>query len=139
MQNFESRVDLSLAEQPDLSDIPAFYLQSGGGFWIAVDDNDDVVGTIGLIKQDRNGILKKFFVSPAYRGRAFGVSEGLYCALLRHAGESGVARIVLDTPAVCTRAHSFYRKKGFRQITKAELPFAYDYPDRNSLLFFKTL
>ncbi|KAF0091982.1 MAG: N-acetyltransferase GCN5 [Fusobacteria bacterium] len=43
--------------------------------------------------------------------------------------------IILDTPAVATRSHYFYRKVGFRLIDNVDLPVEYSYPDRNSLLF----
>ena len=120
LQNFDNRVDLSLEEQPDMNNINAYYLNNGGGFWIAVNENDDVVGTIGLLKiENHYGILKKFFVEPAYRGKTISVSTKLYDQLFKHAKENDITTIVLDTPAACQRAHSFYQKHDFKQITKA--------------------
>lgn len=31
--------------------------------------------------------------------------------------------------------HEFYERAGFKRISKEELPFEYDYPDRNSYLY----
>ncbi len=67
-------VNISLEDQPDLNDINACYRNSGGGFWIAVND-DRVVGTLGLInKNGICGILKKFFIKREFRGGEKGVS-----------------------------------------------------------------
>ena len=139
LQNFDNKVDLSLEEQPDMNDIMHYYIENNGGFWIATDDNDDVIGTLGLMNKYPYGILKKFFVNPAFRGTKIGVSEQLYEKLLLHARKYGFKAILLDTPAACVRAHSFYYKKGFKKISKEELPVQYDYPERNSDLFMLKL
>ena len=89
IQNEEAKIDLSLDEQPDLSDISACYLQSGGGFWTALTPAGDVVGTIGLMQgADHYGILKKFFVRADYRGTGLGLS--LYRVLYAFAQENGI-------------------------------------------------
>lgn len=140
LQNFGTGVSLSLDEQPDMNDIRNYYLKDGGGFWIAVDDTDDVIGTLGLMRKSGNcGVLKKFFVAPAWRGRERGVSGGLFAMLMEHAQKCGMKQIILDSPSVCHRAHEFYRKMGFELIGREQLPVQYDYPDRNSLLFLKQL
>lgn len=139
LQNFDNKVDLSLEEQPDMNDIKQYYLNNNGGFWIAVNDNDDVVGTLGLMNKYPYGILKKFFVNPKYRGKKMGVSNELYERLLSHAKKCQFKAILLDTPAACERAHGFYYKEGFQNITKQELPINYDYPERNSDLFMLKL
>ena len=140
LQNFEQRVDLSLEEQPDLADIPAAYQAGGGEFWVALGEGGDVVGTLGLMKKEGHwGVLKKFFVAPAYRGSAVGTANRLFAQLVARAREEGLEAIVLDTPLACRRAHGFYRKHGFVEIEKGQLPFVYEYPDRQSLLFAKRL
>lgn len=140
IQNYDNKVDLSLADQPDLKDIYANYIEGGGGFWIALNHNDDVVGTIGLMKKkDGYGILKKFFVLWDYRGRNAGVSSGLYSKLLEQARRENIMHIVLDTPSACHRAHAFYHRMGYRRIHKDELPIQYDYPDRDSIIFITDL
>ena len=140
LQNFESCVDLSLDEQPDLNDVHAHYLQDGGGFWLALNDDGMLVGTLGLMRKDNGcGVLKKFFVFAEYRGRECGVSEKLYSCLLARAGECGMKSIILDSPSACTRAHSFYERKGFSRITRDRLPIEYEFADRDSFLFMKKL
>jgi RimJ/RimL family protein N-acetyltransferase len=49
--------------------------------------------------------------------------------------EDGYRRILLDTPSVAEASHRFYEKSGFVRISKSDLPFRYEYADRNSLLY----
>jgi len=140
IQNVEYSVGLTIEDQPDLLNIGKYYLTNGGGFWIAVDDNDKVIGTLGLQKRENNtGILKKFFVHKDYRGKVFGIATQLYNELLTHAKKEGMNSIILDTPSVAARSHSFYKKAGFKEITREQLPIKYEFPDRHSLLFILEL
>lgn len=69
IQNKEAKINLSLNEQPDLLDITQSYCDNGGQFWVALSD-DKVVGTIGLMMNDKHcAILKKFFVVEEYRSK----------------------------------------------------------------------
>lgn len=140
IQNVEYGINLSLSEQPDLLAIDEEYAGTGGGFWLALAADGGVVGTIGLqVKRGYDGaawgVMKKFFVVPAYRGSGAGVSAQLYSTLLAHARRNGLRGIVLDTPSVADRSHAFYRRVGFREFALAQLPLPYRFPDRNSLLF----
>ena len=47
--------------------------------------------------------------------------------------------LVLDTPSVTHTAHSFYRKAGFKEIAIEDLPFKFDYPDRDSIMFINEI
>lgn len=136
LQNYDNKVNLSLEEQPDMADITTHYLSDNGGFWLAINDQDMVVGTIGLmVENSQYGVLKKFFVHQDYRGTAAGVSHNLFTTLIATATQKRLQHILLDTPAACHRAHHFYRKNGFTEIARAAVPLTYDYPDRNSLFF----
>ena len=138
IQNREAGIDLSLKEQPDLYDIQNSYMDKGGGFWIALDEKDEVIGTIGLINKGKGyGILKKFFVRSDYRSKKVGFR--LYEALLAFCSDKDFKIIILDTPAVAKASHQFYERNGFSKITKEELPISYEFPDRNSYLYLKHL
>ena len=107
---------------------------------MAIDDENRVIGTLGLqVREKACGVMKKFFVAKAFRGQEYGVSGGLFARLMDCAHENGLESLVLDTPGVATRSHAFYRKMGFVEIPRDELPIDYVFPDRNSLLFLKTL
>lgn len=136
IQNYDNKVDLSLEEQPDMNNKEDYYQNSGGEFFVAINDNDDVVGTIGLMNKGTEcEILKKFFVLSEYRGRELGISTKLFDNLVNKAKELGMTMIVLDSPSNCHRAYGFYEKHGFKMISKEELPVQYDYPERDSNLF----
>lgn len=81
--------------------------------------------------------MKKFFVSEEYRDKKVGLQ--LYTALIAFCKEAHIQKIVLDTPLVAEQSHTFYKKAGFIEIEKQQLPFPYQYPDRHSLLFLKEL
>lgn len=145
------------ADLPDLGDVQGVYRRPGGAFWLAVrvggapgaagDDRVEtpvragasraaVVGTIGIQRvTEDGGVLRRFYVDEALRGRHVG--SRLFAALAAFCDEAGITRVVLDTPVVATRAHEFYRRHGFRVITPAELPFPYAYHDRPSLIFLR--
>lgn len=133
IQNNEAKISLSLAEQPDLLNIESAYFSSGGKFWIAIDDNH-VVGTIAVMKIDPNWcVLKKFFIHKDFRCKKIGLA--LYETFLEFVKDSRFSHIILDTPSVAHRSHSFYKKAGFRIVDKNDIPMEYHYPDRDSLLF----
>jgi len=137
IQNEESKISLTLNEQPDLNDIYSSYQKNGGEFWTAV-ENDSVVGTIALMyKGVGNCVLKKFFVKKEYRGQ--GIGYRLYCRLIEFAKKNHINTIILDTPSVAVDSHRFYERAGFVKISRDRLPFEYDYPDRNSYLYFLSL
>ena len=140
IQNDEFGLGLAIEDQPALLDIPGQFQQAGGGFWVAVDPRDVVVGCIGLLRKTVEcAVLRSFFVAPAWRGAATGCAAALYAQLLSFARAAGVRHVLLDTPAVATRAQQFYQRAGFVQVTRDQLPVPHDYPDRDSLLFLLTL
>jgi len=136
VQNVEHKVGITLDEQPELLDIGRHFLENGGGFWIALDAERRVIGTIALqIETPTVAVLKKFFVAAPWRGASKRCASRLYDALIGHARLKGIETVLLDTPSVSTRSHQFYRRQGFRHIDASELPIRYAYPDRDSLLF----
>lgn len=137
IQNNEAGIGLTLEEQPDLLDIEGRYIADGGVFLTAIED-DAVVGTIGLMMAgSRTGILKKFFVRRDWRTRRIGLA--LFERLMEHARGAKLRCIVLDTPSVARKSHSFYERAGFVRVSKDSLPIKYEYPDRDSILYMLIL
>lgn len=137
IQNNEAKINLNIEEQPDLLDIPLHYEKDGGAFWIAVDKNE-VIGSIAFMNYgNRNAVLKKFFVRSDWRNKKIGYA--LYEKLIACLEDRKYKRVLLDTPSVATASHRFYEKAGFRKISKENLPFHYEYPDRNSYLYLLEL
>ena len=122
IQQQEFGVNIGFADQPDLNDIPGFYQQGAGGFWVA-QDGDRTIGPIALIDLDGGvGALRKMFVGADYRGGERGIASTLLKTLLDHARAEGLSRIILGTTPVMAGAHRFYEKNGFQEITIDELP-----------------
>ncbi|BCS87864.1 GNAT family N-acetyltransferase [Pseudodesulfovibrio sediminis] len=118
----EFGVATSAEKQPDLRDIPYFYQQGAGSFWLAFVDGE-LAGTIAL-KDVGGGVcaLRKMFVKKAYRGKERGIAAALMATLLDWAGSKGVREIYLGTVDVYHAAHRFYEKSGFMEVTLDQVP-----------------
>lgn len=118
----EFGVATSAEKQPDLRDIPGFYQQGVGNFWLAL-EGDELVGTIAI--KDVGGnvcALRKMFVKKEYRGRERGIAAALMQTLLLWAQDRGVEEIYLGTVDVYHAAHRFYEKSGFTEVTLDQVP-----------------
>jgi GNAT superfamily N-acetyltransferase len=125
IQRDEFGVPITVEEQPDLLDIPGFYQQGSGNFWVAIADGE-AVGTIALRDiGNRQGALRKMFVRPAYRGKQQGVARRLLDALILSAANAGIRDLFLGTIDRFVAAHRFYEKNGFVEIPAAHLPDAF--------------
>lgn len=86
------------------------YENAGGNFWIALDENNNVIGTIGLKNKGQSvGELKSMYVHKKYRGQ--NIAQKLLDTLLDFAIQ--YERIILDTYKKFERAIGFYEKNGF--------------------------
>ncbi|MCU0570631.1 MAG: GNAT family N-acetyltransferase [Oculatellaceae cyanobacterium Prado106] len=97
IQQQEFGSSITLADQPDLLEIPRVYQQGKGNFWVALEDGR-VIGTIGAIAiDDKTLILRKMFVNVNYRGKDFGIGQGLMNTLLSWARKEQIREIYLGT------------------------------------------
>lgn len=125
IQRDEFQVSITKEDQPDLSDIPGFYQQGNGNFWIAVYD-DQVIGTIALVDiGNGQGALRKMFVKEAFRGHCCNTGHQLLQQLIVWAKIQGMAEIYLGTTEKFLAAHRFYEKNNFVLLGKSELPAAF--------------
>ena len=125
IQRDEFGVAITVEDQPDLRDIPRFYQQGGGNFWVAI-ATGEVVGTIALRDiGNRQGALRKMFVKPAYRGKEQGVAQRLFDELIASATRAGIREVFLGTIDRFVAAHRFYERNGFVQVPEATLPKAF--------------
>ena len=125
IQRGEFGIAITYDQQPDLKDIPGFYQQGAGDFWVAR-DGGRVVGTIAL-KDIGNAqvALRKMFVDAAYRGREHGVAQRLLDTAIAWARKKGVREIILGTTVKFLAAHRFYEKNGFAKVGVETLPQAF--------------
>lgn len=122
IQKDEFSIPIQLTDQPDLLNIPTIYQQGKGNFWIAIDSNQ-VIGTIALIDiGGSQGVLRKMFVLPEYRGKIIGVGQKLLETLIHWSQQQGLHQIYLGTTENYKAAHRFYEKNSFLEIEKVNLP-----------------
>ena len=125
IQRGEFGIPITLADQPDLQDIPGFYRRGAGNFWVALRDGA-VVGTIALIEVgEGQGALRKMFVHPEHRGGKPGAAAVLLDTLVGWAKDKGLGEILLGTTDKFLAAHRFYAKNGFDEIAPEALPAAF--------------
>lgn len=139
IQQKEFGLPIKLEDQPDLSDLDAFYLNDNGGFWLAI-ENERVVGSIGLLDiGSASGVIRKMFVEKLHRGKEKGIGQRLLNELESHCREKGIAQIYLGTVHIFLAAQRFYKKNGFTQIEKARLPARFPVMSVDDVFFQKEL
>jgi len=122
IQQQEFGVPITLADQPDLQDIEAFYQQGAGQFWAAFWE-EQLVGTVALLDiGQKQGALRKMFVAASHRGGAFGVAPQLLATLVGWARQHQLRELFLGTTDRFHAAHRFYEKHGFQPVPAHELP-----------------
>jgi|SRR5579864_599302 len=122
IQRNEFGIPISLEDQPDLQDVPGYFREGRGGFWVAA-TGSAIVGCVGLVDLGSDdGALRKMFVHRDHRGGELAVARRLLAALLGHARAAGMRRIYLGTTDKFRAAHRFYEKNGFSLVPESELP-----------------
>lgn len=104
-------------------DVPAMvYAKNGGRLWIARDEKDAVVGTVGIIVTDedlkkKQGELVRFAVRPEFRGR--GIGTFLLEFVIEYAkNEVELCALHLETTLSRVDARSLYEKFRFKEIRR---------------------
>ncbi|MCY0970751.1 GNAT family N-acetyltransferase [Chryseobacterium wangxinyae] len=122
IQKNEFNISISIEDQPDLLAIEDFYISNGGNFFGAFKD-DELVGTIALVKFDNNsGAIRKMFVKKEFRGKEFNIAQNLFDVLIDYCHRNGIDNVFLGTVSVLKAAQRFYERNGFEIIEKNQLP-----------------
>lgn len=125
IQQKEFNVPITIEDQPDLLTINTFYYAGGGGFWGAF-INEELVGTIALIKfADNEAAIRKMFVKKEFRGKEFSIAQKLLDTLIEYCKENKIDDLYLGTISKLEAALRFYEKNHFVEIQKEELPNAF--------------
>jgi len=146
IQRGEFQLAITPQDQPDLMDIPGFYVNGRLGpglFLVAVDGTGAVAGSIALLNLGNGqGALRKMFVRADMRGpasRGPGLAAALLDALFGWCRRTGVSHIFLGTTDRFLAAHRFYEKHGFARMAKASLPPAFPVMAVDSVFYARTL
>jgi len=111
----------------------AEYKENKGNFWIAINEKDEVIGTIGIRNTENgNAELKVFYLNKEYRGK--GVAKELFGKCMNFIEENGYKKIVLYTCKKFDRAVSFYKKNGFKEVKSIEGRYIYEYIVKDNLI-----
>lgn len=125
IQQKEFGLNISIDNQLDLQNIPIYYQNANGNFWVAT-KNNNIIGTIALLDIGNNQVaLRKMFVEKEYRGKEKGVAQKLLTHLLRWTANKNINEIFLGTTEKFLAAQRFYEKNNFIEIDKSELPKAF--------------
>ena len=94
-------------------------IENGGFFWIAIDEDENIIGTICLhVKEDSNAELKKLYVKKEYRSK--GLAHELFDNLIECARNKAIPTIKLGTYEKLESAIKFYLKKGFCETHRVD-------------------
>ncbi len=139
VQNGEFNLGLTAQDQPDLPNIAEFY--KAGCFWVALNEQNQVVGTIGLEPlQGNQAALRKMFLDKSMRGnKDENLAQRLFETLLRYAQQKGYIELWLDTPPPAQAAHRFYERNGFELMPKEEVPKSYKLPAIKDLKIYRLI
>lgn len=135
IQQKEFNIPITINDQPDLQQIEDFYIKAGGNFWGAF-MNDELVGTIALVKFDEShGAIRKMFVKKEFRGKELGIAQKLLEVLISYCCTSGIKEIFLGTVSVLEAAQRFYERNGFRKIEKEKLPATFPLMSADNIFY----
>ena len=103
---------------PDLLDIKASYFDRGDLFWVAVDENDRVIGSVGYSKTDApaEAFLHRLYVKAAEKHKGIGTALLQTAEDEMHSRGISVSLVHLGSPKEqWFESYSFYPKHGYRE------------------------
>ncbi|MBR3473719.1 MAG: GNAT family N-acetyltransferase [Oscillospiraceae bacterium] len=103
----------------DLLDVKKRYWEAGTGFWLALDENDRVIGCVGYSLEAEPGAarLHRLFVKPACKRRGVGSALLETAEAAMKARGIREARVHLGEPREqWFESYAFYPKHGYREF-----------------------
>ena len=100
----------------DLLDIKSNYFDKGGRFWIAIDENDRVIGSIGYVRVDGTNevFIHRLFVKVAEKHKGIGTALLMVAEECMKNNKILVSKVHLGTPKEdWFESYSFYLKHGY--------------------------
>jgi len=100
----------------DLLDIQSNYFDKGGRFWIAIDENDRVIGSIGYVRVDgtNEAFIHRLFVKVVEKHKGIGTALLMVAEEYMKNNKILVSKVHLGTPKEdWFESYSFYPKHGY--------------------------
>ena len=89
------------------------YKTGKNNFWIAINNENQVIGTCGALQQTENVIkMNCFYINSEYRNK--GIGKKLYNVFIDFAKKEKYNEIILCTFKEFDRAIRFYKERGFK-------------------------
>ncbi len=99
----------------DLDDVDRNYYRRDGIFELLIDEDDRIIGCIGLRRLDADTAeLRRMYVEAGWRG--WGLGRLLLAHTLGRAADLGYRRLELSTARCMTRAIGLYEATGFERL-----------------------
>lgn len=99
------------------------FQRSEGNFWIVLDENKNVIGTMAMEKRANTGYLSGVYLHSEYRG--IGIAQRLLDIAIEYSKKNNIERIILDTHEKFSRAIKFYEKNNFIRINENNKEYCY--------------
>lgn len=110
--------ELDLSLNPDLNDIQANYIDSGGIF-IVMEAAGKLIGTGALMPEGDNAVrIMRVSVHQDYR--RMGMGRGITAQLVKTAREIGYAKVLVETTDTWEPAIRLYQDFGFVEVARYE-------------------
>lgn len=99
----------------DLLDIEKCYFEKGGYFWLAIDDNDRVIGCIGIQNKDNHAEIKRLFIMPNLKRQ--GIGSKLLTTLEEYAKDNNIPTLYIHLGDIehYYESRYFYTSKGYTE------------------------
>ncbi len=111
-----------------------FCYNNSCNFWYAINDENEIIASVGLKKIDKqNSELKKFYVAKEYRGQK--LSQALILKLLTAAKNHNFKNLYLGTIDVLKNAQNFYEKYGFKKVSRNKMPENFQFCQVDNLFY----
>ena len=121
IQRDEFGISITREDQPDLRKVREVYQKDNGNFWVAVANDVQLAGSIGLVNFAPAAVaLRKMFVAKEFRST--GLAQDLLNKALNWCRDKNLSDVYLGTIDVFKSAHRFYEKNGFVRIDVEKLP-----------------
>ena len=105
---------------------------------IMIDSLLQITGYQKVKLENGNGAIKKMFAAPAFRGEKQ-LGKKLLDTLVVYCKAQGYKALYLGTVDVLVAAQKFYKKHGFVECSKAEMPKDYHIMDVDNVFFKRSL
>jgi GNAT superfamily N-acetyltransferase len=103
----------------DLLDIQSNYFDLGDKFWLAISEDNRVIGMIGEHRISESEVfLKRLFIKPDYKRK--GIGKAMLATVEEYAQLQGIHQIHTRFPDHYVEAAKFYPMQGFVETSRSE-------------------